>query len=611
MRARFVLVCAALLAAALAATLAGPASGRHDRGFKTQQSRMLDLGPDAPSGSSVEALLTVGERIPGTSYRFESIPDGISVSKRWGFADVLVNHETSTVPFPYNPAVGGTDPGESQNDFDNAQVSRLALHRKSAAFLAGRLVIRSAENFQRFCSNFLATWREGFDRPTLFTNEEAQDWVFRSGTAWPGPSFIAPGTSGAEQAGVVVAYDVWSGERRPIYGMGRHNHENSMAVPGYRDVVVLSGDDTFSTNPASSQLYLYVADNRRALWRDRGTLYAFSIDDPNKNDYFDIQPGDAPVQGTFIEVPKDIARGKSSEDGHELTVAGDFPDFVTTTRPSGTPDGPQWVLDQWGNKENNRHERDVFDFIRIEDTAYDKRRGLSNVVYMADSGRATSGAANPATTSTNGRIWKLEFDRNDPTKANLSVLVQGDDNPVKTPGEIHQPDNMETTRDGTLLVQEDPSTANQFTSADTVNRTAARIWQVDLTTFNPAVPDSAVKGVVAVVNQGLDENTNPSRGAVDVDPPDETAGDTPPFAPGAFPISPGNLGAWESSGIVDASSVFGKGAFLVTVQAHTYWVESAPGFDLVAPFGAPDFTKKREGGQLLLLRLGSKHGRDD
>ena len=34
----------------------------------------------------------------------------------------------------------------------------------------------------------------------------------------------------------------------------------------------------------------------------------------------------------------------------------------------------------------------------------------------------------------------------------------------------------------------------------------------------------------------------------------------------------GNLGAWESSGIVDASSVFGPGAFLVDVQAGTFVV---------------------------------------
>jgi hypothetical protein len=69
----------------------------------------------------------------------------------------------------------------------------------------------------------------------------------------------------------------------------------------------------------------------------------------------------------------------------------------------------------------------------------------------------------------------------------------------------------------------------------------------------------------------------------------------------------GNLGAWESSGIVDASAAFGPGAFLIDVQAHTLWVETSPGPDTFigtdAQPGDPDFTYKREGGQLLLLRI--------
>ena len=42
----------------------------------------------------------------------------------------------------------------------------------------------------------------------------------------------------------------------------------------------------------------------------------------------------------------------------------------------------------------------------------------------------------------------------------------------------------------------------------------------------------------------------------------------------------GRLGVHDlgkASGIVDASAAFGPGAFLVTVQAHTLWVEKAPG----------------------------------
>jgi hypothetical protein len=62
-------------------------------------------------------------------------------------------------------------------------------------------------------------------------------------------------------------------------------------------------------------------------------------------------------------------------------------------------------------------------------------------------------------------------------------------------------------------------------------------------------------------------------------------------------------GTWESSGIVDASAVFGQGAFLVDVQAHSLFVDTAPGPDFVNPPTGPDWLYKREGGQLLLLRI--------
>ena len=59
----------------------------------------------------------------------------------------------------------------------------------------------------------------------------------------------------------MVAYDVKSGTYRSIYGLGRHNHENSVGVPGYGYPVLLSGDDTFDA-PAS-QLFLYKAPRAR------------------------------------------------------------------------------------------------------------------------------------------------------------------------------------------------------------------------------------------------------------------------------------------------------------------------------------------------------------
>jgi len=187
----------AVLGVTLTAGIAG--AGDNDSGFKTSQPAMLT---PLVAGSTVTPIITVGDTVRG--YRFEAIPDGISLDPNGqGTVDVYVNHETSTVPFPFTPGAGAAN----QNDYDNAQLSKLRLNQHSAGVLKGELTITSAENFQRFCSNFLATSREGFERSILFTNEETSDFVNRTGQAFPP-------VTGAEQAGVVIANDIRSGQHK-------------------------------------------------------------------------------------------------------------------------------------------------------------------------------------------------------------------------------------------------------------------------------------------------------------------------------------------------------------------------------------------------------------
>ena len=69
------------------------------------------------------------------------------------------------------------------------------------------------------------------------------------------------------------------------------------------------------------------------------------------------------------------------------------------------------------------------------------------------------------------------------------------------------------------------------------------------------------------------------------------------------PQAAARLGNWESSGIVDASSLFGHGAFLLTIQAHSYWVGKATGPDVLGFPNGQDYVYKNEGGQLILVRL--------
>jgi hypothetical protein len=584
MRRRLALSCAAL---ALAMTVSGTtASAANNGGFRTKQPSMLTA---VKAGVSVMPLLTVGDELPG-GYRFEAIPDGISVRPGGQQRlDLFVNHETSKVPFPFvtaNPTVAN-----SESDFDNSQVSQLTLNA-AGRILDGSFVIDSGGGFQRFCSNYLATGKEGFDQDIFFTNEESPDYVFRQENSWPPPI----GDPAEEENGVVLALDPDTGEYHTIFGMGRHNHENNVAIPGFDDLVVLSGDDTFTSGSltippggpntemsaaSQSQLYSYIASDTDELLADDGDLWAFVSDDASVDDYYDFTPGSTKsVSGHFIEVPKNIATGKSSNDT-EIKAAdvgfplpptdGSWQRDLRSVPPLGI-DGPQWVLEYWSQLHN------VFDFVRVEDIAYDKRPGMGNVVYVVDSGRGTAGDPQ-AGRSTNGRVWKMVLDPEDPTHVtSLSIAVEGDDNPVKTLSEVHQPDNIETTKTG-LLLTEDPGSSQQFVLADQglPNATTARLWYV---------PFSGSAQVVVKIDQSADG------GPTDVGP-----------APTGN-LSIGNWGAWETTGIVDASAAFGPGAFLINVQAHTLWVEKAPGPDTFIDANTdPDFTFKREGGQLLLLRI--------
>ena len=579
----------------LTATGAVAAPAANPSGFKTVKPSMLTA---VMSGVGITPLLTVGDVLP-SGFRFEAIPDGISLRTRGqGRVDVFVNHETSKVPFPYNTVAPTAANGE--NDFDNSQVSKLILNQHSAGVLNGSFAIASREGFQRFCSNYLATAAEGFDREILFTNEESPDYVLRQEASWP-PSL---GSTDQREAGLVIALDVKTGKYHPIYGMGRHNHENSVPIPGFGELVVLSGDDTFTSGPltgvtfptgvsvpAQSQLYSYIAPNTDALLADEGDLWAFVSDTTGVKNYYNVLPGSGTVvTGHFIQVPKVIATGLKP-DGSELKSTdmaglgfGSYPlpptngSWQTDLRnPTATGiDGPQWVLEYWSDINN------VFQFVRVEDIAYDKRPGHENEVYIVDSGRGRrvdQSLDTPNFRSTNGRVWKMVLDPNHPTiVTSLTVFVEGDDNPVKTLAEVHQPDNIETTATG-LLLTEDPGSSQQFNAAQQgsdPNATQGRLMFVPFT----GTPEVAgTPQVVAKIDQSADG------GSTDVDG-----------------RAAGNWGAWETTGIVDASAAFGPGAFLINVQAHTLWVEKAAGDDNNDDL-EPDFTYKREGGQLLLIMI--------
>jgi hypothetical protein len=472
--------------------------------FLTPQPPAITLDPGVPAGSSVLAILSSGETING--FTFQGLPDGIGLSPgNAGTVDVFVSHEETTVPF------FGT------RDFQDASVSRLTLNLVTGAVMAASVAIPPEAGFLRFCSASMAGPAEGFDNYTFFTGEEANDIVdVPAGSTYGADPAIAP----QRQGGYAVILDAASGAFTPVPGLGRLNHENTIAVPGgWKQIALLTTDDTFSG--PSAQLYLYLANNESNIWLDRGSLWAFrvtgGVDGPvdatdpfnGANDYLDIQPGDD-WQGRFIRVPKEIARGQT-----------DAP--------------PQAALEQWSNENN------VFQFIRLEDLAYDKNN--PQIVYIADTGRTrvvpdpatgrmTRGPGGTVGQADNGRIFKMVFNAKNPRKVDsFTVLAQGDDASMDAFVPIRAPDNMDTSANS-LMVQED---------AD-----EAKIWRHDFS--------ARTWSVVATVND-----------------PDG-----------------------ESSGIVDASDWFGLGSWILDVQGHGSNVTEEV---------VEGVTLKLESGQLLLMRI--------
>lgn len=510
MRARFWRRAAVVPVATLSLLSAGPHVSA-DPPFFTATPAMLTLDATAPTDSALLPIISVGDSVGG--FTFEGIPDGIgAMPGSGGNAEVFVNHEQSRVPF------GGFA------DFDWASVSHLTL-APSGGVLAGSEPLPDSAGFQRFCSATMAGPNEGLSSYTFLTGEEAPERVAVPAGAPYGPDpAYAPAND--RQSGYSVVLDPVTGDFTQVAGMGRHNHENEMVLPGGWDqIAILSGDDTFTPPAPASQLYLYLANDETEIWADEGTLWAFRATQRNgvkvdpadalndANDYSDVGLGDH-IQGRFIRVPEKIAKGLTSAE-------------------------PQTALENWSNRNN------VFQFIRIEDSAYDPTVGPGEnpVMFFTDTGNGnvvespTTGqlVAGPGPFN-RGRVFRMEFSPDNPKKVvDLSILLDGNFSANPFAGNaLRAPDNLGTSGHS-LMVQED--TTSQV----------SRVLRYDLGT-------GAWSVVAAVNNQ-----------------------------------------QWESSGIVDASAFFGPGTWLLNVQAHTINVEGPTLIDGV--------TYKTEGGQLVLLTL--------
>ena len=245
---------------------------------------------------------------------------------------------------------------------------------------------------------------------------------------------------------------------------------------------------------------MYTAADSDELWDDEGTLHAFVADGtPTRTTTTSTSSPARRSTGNFLPVPEDIAKGKAAR-RPRADASGRLPELpgavrravgaagraAVDARPVGrTPrNTPTSVTSRQRQRRLRLHPHRGH---RIRQAT-----GMSNVVYIADSGRATAGAADPLTTSTNGRIYKMVLDPNgtgDPTEAEISILVQGDDSPNGRPGTrvsgVAQRDPpagqpRDDRRTATCSSPRTRARRNQYACRQTRTRPPARLWKVPL-----------------------------------------------------------------------------------------------------------------------------------
>jgi hypothetical protein len=506
-------VAAVTAALALAVSLPASALGAHP--FPNPEPYVA-LTPAAGAGQVVP-LINSGDDYHGVV--FEGIPDGIGVVPGTGNVDLYVTHEQSHVPFDAD----GTGPQPPFADFQDSSVSRVTVNLTSKQVTGLDVALSPDLGLIRFCSAFMAGPDQGFDDYTFFVNEESNDIIHVPANA---PYGADPAIVPYRQAGYSAALNTADEGVTILSRMGRHNHENTVIVPGgWKWTATLSGDDTFL--PPSSQLYLHTANDPDQLLADKGQLWAFQVTatdegavdpfDPfnDANDYLEINVGDD-WSGRFIHVPTDVARGL-------------------------TDDPPQTALENWSNENN------VFQFVRVEDIAYDP--DSPRTVYFADTGssrlqeNAGTGRLERLAaggTTTRGRIFKMMLNEKDPRIVDsLTILAEAGSLPE---GGMDAPDNLDVGANS-IMVQEDASNA--------------RVWRYDL-----------------------------------------TAGTWTWVATAIQPTA-------ETSGIVDVSEWFGPGWWALDVQSHVNESESVGFKTYETPITEVliEYKERREDGQLLLIQI--------
>ena len=543
---------------------------------------------DGVNGWTVsEPLFTVGETING--YTPPGILDGLGAFRKDNrTVRVLSNHELLHFrgnEYQVSDGQGGsfglTGARVSYFDIDvqsrqvvDAGLAYDTIYDPNGNIATDAGVFTGLNGYSRFCSSQLVEANTFASRFSKFFYGKynyrgrargLEDTIYFTGEEDGG--FFNP------IGGYAWALDVEKNEMWAVPAFGRGAWENVTAVDtGSRSTVAfILADDTspFDFNedgqPEASPLYLYIGyKNRRGDFLERnglrnGKLFVFVANDGTTLPSEFNTAGT--LEGRWIEVDNrqrpELAQPDRNAEGFDRLGYDAF-GFPTQ-----------------GNLFLQAQQLGAFGFSRPEDIAFNPRR--TNQVVVASTGVDTYDI-DPETgngADTFGTLYTVTTNFRS-LSAKLRILYDGDADPGRT---LRSPDNVDWADNGRILVQEDEAEEDTASGDEVLfGEGAANVNEAGIVLVDPY---SGATLRVANINRDV---------VLDASIADPTA---------AVDMDAGFAGEWESSGILDVSSLFGerRGTFFIfDVQAHG--IEDQEEVNPSSRINDGDLV---EGGQLLFL----------
>jgi len=507
---------AAVAATALAAVAAGPAlAGNIKSPSRGPSSSANPYVVPVASGVRTISLITSGDTVGG--YRYVGIPDGLGATRQKNTLTVYNNHEL------------GAERGVPRKHGEKgAFVSQLTIDARTGRVLAGEdLIDQGVDYWNYITQTYSATY--GADKITSPAGVNPRDAGVVTTPAVTGPPAVPAVIARDTFAAQTAAFNRFCSSSLSAAGQ----FLNRRTKTGYEGRIYFAneegGDNSRSfgvTTDGKAQqlprLGLFSWENTLAAYNRSSTTVIAGMEDAAGGQLW-IYSGTKSRRGTAFD-KAGLTNGVNfviDADDESVKTDAEFRTTFGKGKPAAV-DLSEVDWDQSGAAQNREAAADGLTLNRIEDGAWDPRKP-NDLYFVTTEGGRGADVPTGRTGRDGGGVWRMHFeDIEEPEQGGtLTLLLDGSEAPL-----LNKPDNVDIDRRGNLLIQEDPGN----------NTSVARIVAYNV--------DSGRRGVVAEFDREL-------------------------FAPRTAGGTDARITIdEESSGIIDAEDVLGRGWWLFDAQLH-------------------------------------------